>query len=325
LSTNSETQTPAPTRWRTWAVPECVTVLGAALTAAAYGGRWGWLWELTTHFRVQYFWALTIAAMVLAVCRRPLWTTAAGVFAAMNLAVIAPLYFAPDVPTERGTPMRALSLNVYWHNNQFAKVLHWIRQEQPDFFLLLEVTPQWIGACEELEDDYPYHRAAAQLSPGGIAFYSRVPTASLDIRYVGGMPTVVAHMAPATGPFTVIGAHPSSPRSAAEFARRNREIDALTELAVFQRGPRVLIGDLNTTSWSPYFQDFLEATGLVDSRLGFGVEPTWPALPLPLRIPIDHCLVSRDVAVTGRRVGPAVGSDHRGVAIDLSIMGPPRD
>src|SRR5262249_10954958 len=100
---------------------------------------------------------------------------------------------------------------------------------------------------------------------------------------------------------------------------RNRELAALAQLASRTPAPLVLMGDLNTTSWSPYFQDLVRDSGLVDSRRGFGVCATWPALPMPARIPIDHCLVSPDITVLNRRVGPEVGSDHRGILIDLAL------
>jgi len=38
-----------------------------------------------------------------------------------------------------------------------------------------------------------------------------------------------------------------------------------------------------------------------------------------LGIPIDHCLVSPEIIVTKRSVGPSVGSDHYPVIIDFSI------
>ena len=60
---------PSVSRRRGRVVPQCLAVGGALVTMAALFGRWGWLWELTTHFRVQYFWLLAIAAGLLAFAR----------------------------------------------------------------------------------------------------------------------------------------------------------------------------------------------------------------------------------------------------------------
>jgi endonuclease/exonuclease/phosphatase (EEP) superfamily protein YafD len=38
-----------------------------------------------------------------------------------------------------------------------------------------------------------------------------------------------------------------------------------------------------------------------------------------LRVPIDNCFVSNDVAVTGHHDGPNVGSDHRPLVVDVSV------
>jgi endonuclease/exonuclease/phosphatase (EEP) superfamily protein YafD len=82
----------------------------------------------------------------------------------------------------------------------------------------------------------------------------------------------------------------------------------------------MVLGDLNTTSWSPYFRDLVADSGLLDSRRGFGVEPSWPSFGLPLlRIPIDHGLVSPAVSVLDRRIGPAAGSDHLPLVIDFAL------
>ena len=56
-------------------------------------------------------------------------------------------------------------------------------------------------------------------------------------------------------------------------------------------------------------------TGLCDTRASYqGSYPTSSAL---VRIPIDHVLVSCDVGVHDREIGPDVGSDHLPVVVDL--------
>jgi endonuclease/exonuclease/phosphatase (EEP) superfamily protein YafD len=102
------------------------------------------------------------------------------------------------------------------------------------------------------------------------------------------------------------------------FEARNLQLSMVADWAAERAGPVVLVGDLNTTSWSPFFSDLLSASGLRDSRLGYGVEATWPWFPLPLRIPIDHCLVSSHFDVKARRVGRNVSSDHRPIVVELA-------
>ena len=85
-------------------------------------------------------------------------------------------------------------------------------------------------------------------------------------------------------------------------------------------GPKLLIGDLNISMWSHLYDDFETATGMTNTRRGFGAIPTWPQ-QLPFgRIPIDHCLVSTHFAVVDTRRGPAIGSDHLPLIVDLSLL-----
>ncbi len=63
---------------------------------------------------------------------------------------------------------------------------------------------------------------------------------------------------------------------------------------------------------------------LLDSRRGFGVQRSWPtsmkvSILGTMRIPIDHALVSRDVKVLDRRVGPFIGSDHFPIMVDIAF------
>lgn len=68
-----------------------------------------------------------------------------------------------------------------------------------------------------------------------------------------------------------------------------------------------------------FFRRLLARSGLIDTLRGRGYQPTWPGHFVPLWIPLDHCLVSPDLTVLDRRVGPHVGSDHRPVIVDLAF------
>ena len=79
------------------------------------------------------------------------------------------------------------------------------------------------------------------------------------------------------------------------------------------------MGDMNATPWSRPFGTLVAASGLCDSRAGFGVQASWPAWSAIVRVPIDHVLVPCDVGVTARRIERDVGSDHLPVVVDLVV------
>jgi endonuclease/exonuclease/phosphatase (EEP) superfamily protein YafD len=101
---------------------------------------------------------------------------------------------------------------------------------------------------------------------------------------------------------------------------RDAQLAAIAAAARSKNGPLVLAGDLNVTSWSAAFDLLTDRTRLVDSRAGFGVQPSWPKWFGPGRIPIDHCLVTPEIAVRDRFVGPDLGSDHFPIVVDFTIQ-----
>lgn len=119
---------------------------------------------------------------------------------------------------------------------------------------------------------------------------------------------------------SILALHPPTPISPVKFSNRNRQFREAADIMGAIKGPRFLIGDLNTTMWSPYFRDLTRRSGLVDARLGRGLLTSWP-MPLPsfLRLPIDHCLVSRDVTVERARIGKRTGSDHLPLIVDVTF------
>ena len=87
--------------------------------------------------------------------------------------------------------------------------------------------------------------------------------------------------------------------------------------------PRVVLADLNTPPWSPYFADLLEGAGLHDSA-GGGLR--WPTRQPPRSSrtgppgrPRRRCPGSEGIATTRFGVGPHVGSDHLPVVADLRL------
>ena len=83
--------------------------------------------------------------------------------------------------------------------------------------------------------------------------------------------------------------------------------------------PKIVVGDLNVTMWSPYFTELLEESNLLNARKGYGVVASWPTQFPPLMIPIDHCLTSPDIQVKEIRLLGNIGSDHLPIMLRLVI------
>jgi endonuclease/exonuclease/phosphatase (EEP) superfamily protein YafD len=302
--------------------------VGGALGLAAlagFAGRWSWACELLGHFRIQYFWGLLAAAVALAVARYYCRAAAVGALVLLNAGLIVPFYFggAPAPPRDEAPRLRVLSFNVWAGNHDCQRIIEYVKEVDPDVAVFFEVNGRWARALEGLEERWPHFKIKALDSPFGVALFSRVPLDVARFDYLSnGCPVVVAKARAGDTPVTIFGVHTANPVVPLRAVLRDEQFAALAELVIAEPGPKVVIGDFNITSWSPAFHDLVARTGLRDSRAGFGVQPTFPAAISPLPgIPIDHCLVSPEVTVAKREIGPDVGSDHLPLIVELSLAG----
>jgi endonuclease/exonuclease/phosphatase family metal-dependent hydrolase len=121
-------------------------------------------------------------------------------------------------------------------------------------------------------------------------------------------------------PLHVVMVHPNRPGRGGKWERR----DALFEhiLAdVRYRESSVLMGDFNTTLYSPLYGRILAATGLADARAGRGRQPTFRTKnPIPgLWVDIDHVLVGAHLDVLACGTRAVEGSDHLYVETRLAL------
>ena len=304
-----------------WGLLAAATVIACSMTVIGFLGRLWWLFELTSHFRPQYFLFLLGSAFLFLFGRKQGAAILVIVFAVINFSLIIPLYLGSPTIHAEGRTFRAVLANLNTSNHAHGKLEKFIRSIDPDFMVLLEVNQAWMTELQKLTAMYPYSRARPRDDNFGIALLSRIPFRNAEIRHIGraGVPSVVAQFTVDDQLLNVIGTHTLPPVGRAYSAYRNQQLTVLADLVAVQQGPVMVLGDLNTTSWSPFFGDLIHKTALKDSRIGFGVQPTWPAgFPL-FWVPIDHCLVSSGVVIHKRKTGPNIGSDHYPVIVDFSV------
>lgn len=306
-----------------WVVWWAVVAATGICTLAGFAGRFGWPVELAAHFRLHYALILAVALIPTLFCSTPIPTMVAGSLLLINLATILPLARKPRVHSTTNRPtLRLLHVNVLVSNLHHAAVERLIKDQQPDVVLLQEINPRWMDALRGLRSAYPHGTAVVLSNEYGLALLSRMPLETVEAVQVihGGLPSIVARLSLGGRRVTLIGTHPHAPTTRLKTRLRDRHLLALADRVRQLTGPVIVFGDFNTTSWSWIFRRLVRDGRLRDSRQGFGIQPTWPTAWWPLlRVPIDHCLVSRDVLVLNRLVGPAVGSDHLPIVIECSL------
>ncbi len=289
--------------------------------------RLWWVFDLFSHFRLQYVVAAAVLCLVALVVRA--WPAAVVlvVVAVVHGWAIRDLWLGgTDAGAAEGTALRLASANVLRSNPTPQAVVDWVRAADADLVMLVEAqTEDWREALAAIGELYP-HRAPEGWSDGApVVLFSRHPI--VERRTVqplpGRRPYLLAEVAVNGHSATVAGVHPASPspRDGSDSRRRNLELDYIARSLQGADQPVLVAGDFNTTPWSPHFRDLLDAADLRLAAAGHGHIGTWPRSLWPARIPIDHILVKGPVAVADFTRGPAIGSDHFPIIADLVLRG----
>jgi endonuclease/exonuclease/phosphatase (EEP) superfamily protein YafD len=220
-------------------------------------------------------------------------------------------------------PIKVLTVNVSFRQFSARRLLEIVHEADPDVVVLQELTPHADSVLTNLDNTFPYHRKFPADGPTGIGVWSRLPLESGATFALGLAPAIQARVRAPTGAFTVIGVHLRAPTTPQRAAARNRE---LRELAARSRAiaePLVVAGDFNVSPYSPYFTDWLEASGLTDTRRGRALSISWPTMLPWLGIPIDHVAVNAGFDILSHRRLPNFESDHYGVLVELALRPAP--
>jgi endonuclease/exonuclease/phosphatase (EEP) superfamily protein YafD len=301
-----------------------------AVAAASCLGRYSWLADLTTHFRPQLLVAALVLAVMLLLGGRPRWLLPLALAASVHAFVLFRPAPAPAAVAE-GSSLRLLAFNVLTDNSRFDEVLGFIRREAPDVVVLTEASQPWQERVESLTARFPYTTLSKPRAIDTVVL-SRFRILEQSIEHAKGRKgrkiwePALRLVLDVDGKPTVLWAiHPASPINKAQWNRRNIYLKWLaTRVAAEpERLPVIVAGDFNITPWSPWYDDWKQGSGLIDSA-----GTNWPAITrrpfLPfharfLGVPIDRVAISPVVAVTSHRVGPELGSDHYALTVDLTL------
>ncbi len=314
-------------------------ILLCIMTLTGFSGfiePWGWGFDLTSHFRLQYLITQSLFAGLFIVIRRPFWFATMVLFASINLFQILPFYVQEGERSSEvhkvqiwGEPIQLLHMNVFRFNQEHQRVLDYIEKTHPDFLSMAEFDENWIQATQNspVLKAFPYHQTDAK---SRLALFSRYPLTALDLIPVknvmektqeskGQDALIVASFKIKDQSVALILMHPKPPVFPALIQRQQAHFEQLKTLIPTLPRHQIVLGDFNMTSWSHSFKTLTHDMKFQDTRKGLGLQPSWPTHSPLMMIPIDHCLVTEGFITLSRNTGASVGSDHLPIHITLAL------
>lgn len=244
-----------------------------------------------------------------------------GAFTSLLLALtVWPQWFPEaSAPDPDAAIVRVYSANLFYKNNDTARIVRSIEAADADIVVLIELASDPALKINQLLAGYPYRAASMRLDqtrgPSRSVIASRWPlTARADPP--DGLHAVAATVRTPLGPINVVGVHLTRPWPFQHSWGQISQTMALKAVVEPLDGPVVVAGDFNSVSSARIGKQVRRDIGL---RPAPGFPGTWPGgLPSALGITIDQVYASPDLAFVSRRLGRPTGSDHRPVVTEIT-------
>lgn len=339
-------------RRRQWRRMTVICLLYAGLLVAWQALRFTpvagwWVFELLDIFGLALFVplpALLLATLLLGNRHAGLWLLAPVALLAWEYGpLLAPVTIlwpgAVRAPSE-GQPVRVMTANLLWVNEQRASVTSRLTVERPDVVVLQELAPGMADyLSHELREQYPFQLLEPRNDASGLGILSRYPFRT-EVGGDGVLPRacycqrVVVDVAGRTA--TVLNLHPWPPRIGLARAGRvpvptgfdpshtTQAIRTALDDARAHAGSLLVLGDLNTSERQPLYRQLARELRDTHRQAGQGLGYTFPAVglfglpPLPI-LRIDYVFHDPSVTTWSSRSGVTPGSDHQYVVADLLL------
>ena len=220
--------------------------------------------------------------------------------------------------------LSVLVANVLMGNRESAAFLDVVHKYDPDMILTVETDAWWEEALRTLEEDYPHTLKKPLDNSYGMLLHSRLAMVDPEIRFIlkDSIPSMHMQVVLPSGDrvfMHFVHPDPPNPKYATETTTRDAELLIVGREAKERDKPTIIAGDFNDVAWSYTTNLFRKASGLLDPRIGRGTYNTFNAKNALLRWPLDHVFHSDHFKLVRLEVGPAWGSDHFPMFIELSL------
>ena len=311
-----------------------LTIIAVIASMAAIWPASCWACDLATHFRFFFVLLSIIMLLIQLFQKRWFWIIPCLLILGLNIGAVFPFYTmqAPKPKGEKLAQFSILQFNLYVKNTNIDNVIKTLKDKNADVVALEEVEYHWPKVLTNAGIDklYPYK---AFIPGSGNYLYSKFPIVKTINNQInkqkgrfGQECFVEATLNIQNNRVHVFVVHTMTPTLPSYLALQQDNLKRLADRVKLlpQGEPIILVGDFNTSPFSLEYQKLIKDTGLQDSQQGKGLQPSWPSI-FPI-IPIDHVLLSKNIQVLNRSIGPFVPfSDHLPVKADLQLYGQKKD
>lgn len=220
------------------------------------------------------------------------------------------------VSNEKNT-IKVFQFNILKGNTHKEETIQLIKNENADVVMLEEVNAEWGKLLEEsMKTQYPYYKIITREDFYGMALFSKVPLSGVEIVDVISHTGITALINTESSRIRIFGVHTKAPTTASNLELRNEQIRFLGETIGKYDDPVLVMGDFNAVPWDDVMVEFVEKTGLTDSRST--LSPTFPSWGGFMKVPIDYIFHSSGIMVYEIGVVENEWSDHYGIKAEIS-------
>lgn len=266
--------------------------------------------ELISHFQVFHLGCALFGVTLAYFLKKRNYLIVHAITAIYILSLLIPFYFA-DKKSNNSEPVLSIyQSNVLISNHDSKILLGQISTYKPNVVLLIETGELWDQKTLELNKTYPYEFKSL-VGTFGFILYSKLPIKSCEILQFETTYDCINALLDWNGKeVRFIGAHPPPPVREEVVEVRNKYLSGISGLVQNKKNlPTIICGDLNITPWSYAYKNLVNEAELISTRKGFGILGSWPS-SLPYKIPIDHCLLTKQFGIINTQVLPNIHSDH---------------
>jgi len=234
-----------------------------------------WGLQLFSHFLFQYTWLFILFGMLFFIFKKKVFAILSILFAIILLTNIWPAESNTEGKSQANTSLSILSINLLSSNTDADKVNQRIAEKDADILLLIEYTSFWNRhASVKL---YPYSIVQVREDNFGIGLFSKYPLTNQEIIDFTNtrFPMTSAEITIKNQKIEILGVHYENP-----IGQRQTDIQKfqIQETIAFAQGKDnfIIVGDFNLTPYTRGFSRLLYQSSLKDSRIGFGIQGSWP-------------------------------------------------